>query len=104
MQLHDTPNPARETALHAIRDKHKGLDGRTQCARLLEALHELGSVTTFEASRHLDVYHPPARAKELRQDGHTITTLRRVVITEAGERHMVGVYLLVRQTAEEAAA
>lgn len=100
MQTHDTPQAARETALHAIRDAHKGLDGRTQCARLLEALRTLGSITTFEASRHLDVYHPPARAKELRQDGHSIMTHRRIVITEAGERHMVGVYLLVRQTAE----
>lgn len=101
MQTHDTLNAARETALHAIRDRHQGLDGRTQCARLLEALHELGSVTTFEASRHLDVYHPPARAKELRQEGHRITTLRRQVVTEAGAKHSVGVYLLVRQIAAE---
>lgn len=101
MHTHDTPNVDRETALHAIRDRHQGLDGRTQCSRLLAALHELGSVTTFEASRHLDVYHPPARAKELRQDGHRITTLRRTVVTEAGACHRVGVYLLVHQTGVE---
>lgn len=101
MQTHDTRDGARETALHAIRDRHQGLDGRTQCARLLEALHALGSVTTFEASRHLDVYHPPARAKELREDGHRITTVRRQVVTEAGAKHSVGLYLLIRQTAEE---
>ena len=104
MHTHDTPHASRETTLHAIRDRHQGLDGRTQCARLLAALHELGSITTFEASRHLDVYHPPARAKELRQDGHQITTLRRAVVTEAGTRHFVGVYLLVRQVAAEAQA
>jgi hypothetical protein len=101
MHTHDTPHEGRETTLHAIRDAHKGLDGQTQCARLLEALRTLGSVTTFEASRHLDVYHPPARAKELREEGHRITTLRRQVVTEAGAKHTVGVYLLVRQTVEE---
>lgn len=101
MHTHDTPHAGRESTLHAIRDAHNGLDGRTQCARLLEALHTLGSVATFEASRHLDVYHPPARAKELRQEGHRITTLRRQVVTEAGARHSVGVYLLVRAVAGE---
>lgn len=101
MHTQTTPDAARQTALHAIRDKHKGLDGPTQCARLLEALQSLGSITTFEASRYLDVYHPPARAKNLRDDGHQITTLRRQVFTEAGARHIVGVYLLVRQTAQE---
>ena len=97
MQSHDIPQAARETALHAIRDRHQGIDGPTQRARLLEALRTLGGITTFEASRHLDVYHPPARAKELRQDGHHISTLRRTVVTEAGACHRVGVYLLVRQ-------
>jgi hypothetical protein len=84
--------------LHAIRDRHLGLDAPTQRARLLEALRALGSITTYEASRHLDVYHPPARAKELRDDGHRITTLRRRVVTEAGATHSVGVYLLARQS------
>ena len=101
MHMPDNPDAGRQTALHAIRDRHQGLDGQTQCARLLAALHELGSVTTFEASRYLDVYHPPARAKELRQDGHRITTLRRTVVTEAGACHRVGVYLLVRQVGAE---
>jgi Helix-turn-helix domain len=97
MHTHDTPDAGRQATLHAIRDRNQGLDGQTQRARLLEALHELGSITTFEASRHLDVYHPPARAKELRDDGHQITTLRRRVVTEAGAAHSVGVYLLVRR-------
>ena len=99
MHTHDIPHEGRLTALHAIRDRHQGLDGRTQCARLLEALHTLGGVTTFEASRHLDVYHPPARAKELREEGHNITTLRRAVVTESGMTHSVGVYMLVRASA-----
>jgi hypothetical protein len=101
MHTHDSPSTARQTALHAIRDRFQGLDAPTQRVRLLEALHALGSITTFEASRHLDVYHPPARAKELRDEGHRITTLRQQVETEAGAKHMVGVYLLVRQAAEE---
>jgi Helix-turn-helix domain len=102
MHSHDTPEAGRQSALHAIRDRHQGLDAPTQRARLLEALHTLGSITTFEASRHLDVYHPPARAKELRDDGHDITTLRRRVVTEAGAVHSVGVYLLVRRLKGEA--
>jgi hypothetical protein len=48
MHTYDTPNTARQTALHAIRDRFQGLDASTQRARLLEALHELGSITTFE--------------------------------------------------------
>jgi len=99
MQTHDTPDAGRESALHAIRDRNKGLDGPTQRKRLLEALQALGSVTTYEASRCLDIYHPPARAKELRQEGYRITTLRRPVLTEAGARHSVGVYLLARHSA-----
>lgn len=92
--MHTTNN--RQTALHAIRERIKGESGSAQCQRLLVALQALGSVSTFEASRHLDIYHPPARAKELRRDGHSIITLRRQVETEAGVRHNVGVYVLSR--------
>lgn len=96
----NTPDAGREAALHAIREARAGLDAPTQRQRLLDALQSLGSVSTFEASRCLDIYHPPARAKELRQDGHRITTIRRPVQTEFGERHWVGVYILDRGRAE----
>ncbi len=101
MHTSDTPDAGRQAALQEIRERYKGLEASTQRARLLEALHTLGSITTFEASRCLDIYHPPARAKELRQDGHRIVTIRRPVMTEAGARHWVGVYLLTRQAASD---
>lgn len=86
--------PERITALHAIRDRHRGDTTAPQCARLLEALQTLGHCTTFEASRHLDVYHPPARKLNLLQQGHAILTTWRTVQTESGEKHRVGVYSL----------
>jgi len=88
--------PDRIAALHAIRDRHLGDSTAPQCARLLEALETLGHCTTFEASRFLDVYHPPARKLNLVQQGHEIQTTWRTVATESGERHRVGVYSLIR--------
>jgi len=49
-----------------------------------------------EAMRLLDVYHCPARVLQLRKDGHQIVTHRKTVITEAGAKHTVGVYVLQR--------
>jgi len=88
--------PERIAALHAIRDRHRGDSTSTQCARLLEALQTLGHCTTFEASRCLDLYHPPARKLNLVQRGHAIQTTWRTVQTESGEKHRVGVYSLER--------
>jgi hypothetical protein len=50
-------------------------------------------VTTFEAMRFLDVYHCPARILQLRKAGHRITTHWQTVITEAGAKHRVGLYV-----------
>ena len=93
--MHDelTPPPEKVAALEQIRDEHKGTAGRTQCQRLLNALMRF-PVTTFEAMRHLDVYHVPARVLQLRKDGHDIITLRQRVQTEAGATHTVGLYVL----------
>jgi hypothetical protein len=87
--------PDKEAALKALRDEFTGTDGNTQCRRLLEALSRF-PVTTFEAMRHLDVYHVPARVLQLRKAGHPILTLWQTVVTEAGERHRVGLYVLRR--------
>jgi hypothetical protein len=87
-------NVARVEALRGIRDQHKGLAAATQRDRLLHALQELGHVTTFEASRFLDVYDPRARKMELAKAGHEIVTTWRAVVTESGARHRVGVYAL----------
>ncbi|MCV2354628.1 helix-turn-helix domain-containing protein [Paucibacter sp. B2R-40] len=95
LSLQHTP-PERIAALHAIRDRHRGDSSGPQCARLLEALQTLGHCTTFEASRLLDLYHPPARKLNLVQQGHEIQTTWRTVQTESGEKHRVGVYSLAR--------
>ena len=86
-------------ALCAIRDEHQGLAASTQRARLLQALQTLGHVTTFEASRYLDLYDPRARKMELVKAGHEIVTTWRDVFTEAGAKHRVGVYALRRGSA-----
>ena len=86
-------SPEKKAALEAIRDEFKGTASQSQAARLLEALSRF-PVTTYEAMRHLDVYHCPARILQLRKRGHKIITHWQTVITEAGERHRVGLYLL----------
>ena len=87
--------PDKVAALKQIRDQFSGNAGRTQCQRLLAALCRF-PITTFEAMRHLDVYHCPARVLQLRKDGHQIITHRKTVVTEAGTKHTVGLYVLQR--------
>jgi hypothetical protein len=94
-QHHDTP-AERIAQLIAIRDAIPGTSAMPQRQRLLEAMRQLGHVTTFEASRFLDIYHPPARKRDLVKEGHRVITLMRNVFTEAGKRHRVGLYTLER--------
>lgn len=82
----------KKAALEAIRAEFKGTGANTQCARLLEALTRF-PVTTFEAMRFLDVYYCPARVLQLRKAGHRITTHWQTVVTEAGVKHRVGLYV-----------
>ena len=91
----DTPRD-RIAALHAIRDRHPGLVAAAQRNRLLDALQTLGSCTTFEASRHLDLYDPRARKMELVKAGHRVLMTWSVTETEAGVRHRIGQYTLVK--------
>lgn len=95
MENENKATPSKEAALKQIRDEFTGTSGRNQCERLLAALARF-PVTTFEAMRHLDVYHVPARVLQLRKDGHKIITLRQRVETEAGVPHNVGLYILQR--------
>jgi hypothetical protein len=89
-------SPDRATILRAILASHAGNVGTRQCARFLDALERLGSVTTAELSRFLDVYDPPARKRDLVQRGHNITMVWDHGTTEAGKSHRVGRYMLVR--------
>ena len=93
MDKNKAASPEKKAALKAIRDEFKGIDSRSQAARLLEALLRY-SITTFEAMRFLDVYYCPARIMELRKQGHNIITHWQTVITESGECHRVGLYVL----------
>ena len=93
--LHDT-TPERIAELHAIRDRLKGDASANQCDRLLAAMRELGSVTTFEAMRYLDVYDPRARKLALVREDHDIVTTWRTTETESGDKHRIGVYSLRR--------
>ncbi|MGT2476522.1 helix-turn-helix domain-containing protein [Paraburkholderia terrae] len=92
----------RKKILEDIRAESGGNGWRTQCARLLTALLRLGSVTTFEASRYLDIYHPPARKRDLIQQGYLITTRRRAERTECGNIHRVGEYRFASIQEDEA--
>lgn len=91
-----TKTPDRVSALHAIRDRYTGTGAASQRNRLLEAIQLLGHVTTFEASRGLDIYDPRARKMELAKAGYEITTTWRITVTESGDRHRIGVYTLNR--------
>jgi Helix-turn-helix domain len=93
MEKNKATPPEKKAALEAIRNEFKGNDSKSQCARLLAALARF-SVSTFEAMRFLDVYHCPARVLQLRKAGHRIKTLWQTVVTEAGEKHRVGLYVL----------
>jgi len=93
MEKNKATSPDKKAALEAIRDELKGTASNAQAARLLEAL-SCYSITAFEAMRYLDVYHCLARILQLRKRGHNIITHWQTVITEAGERHRVGLYLL----------
>jgi Helix-turn-helix domain len=86
-------SPERKAALEAIRLEFKGTDSNTQCARLLAALARF-AVTTYEGRRLLDIYDVPARILQLRKHGYRIVTHWQTVVTEAGEKHRVGLYAL----------
>lgn len=99
-----TTNVDRKAILESIRACNSGANSRTQCTRLLEAIRRLGSVTTFEASRYLDIYHPPARKRDLVRSGYPIQTGKRLVCTESGDVHRIGEYLLATTSGKNGTA
>lgn len=86
--------PQKRMDLLAIRDQVPGLNVDAQKTRFLAALQRY-SVSTFEASRYLDIYYPPARVSELRSEGFKIITERGWIETEAGVTHLAGIYVLL---------
>ncbi len=85
--------PHKEVAFKEINQHFTGDGAKQQCARLLRALH-MFSINTFEASRGLGVYHPPARILQLRKKGFCIETIWQVIEAENGDKHRVGCYVL----------
>ena len=96
MNKEKATSPEKKAALETIRSNFKGAASHSQAARLLEALSRY-PISTFEDMRYLDVYHCPARVLQLRKRGHQITTHWQTVVTEAGESHRVGLYVLESQ-------
>jgi hypothetical protein len=94
-----TTSPERKATFQTILLNHPGNTAKAQRNRMLEALKH-GLLTTFEAMRYLDVYHAPARIKELRLVGWDIATHWKTITTEAGEEHRVGCYLLVSEVVD----
>ena len=82
-------------ALTAIWKRHPGNSARRQRERLLQAIFQLGSVTTVEAVRFLDIIDPRARVSELRKSGYRIATVPVARATECGAIHVVGKYVLL---------
>lgn len=70
---------------------------RNQRLKLLDWLFEKGSITTKQAQTLLDVYHPPARIKELRQAGYLIVTIWEVWISEYNIKHRIARYVLLQK-------
>lgn len=91
MSLH-TPSTKRH-ALAAIRRMFPGTSCEAQCNRIREALSQF-SLTTFEAMRFLDCYDPRARMTQIRRSGVAVDTHWQTIVTECGDRHRVGLYVL----------
>ena len=88
-------SPEKIKALIAIRDAMPGNTAATQEQRILAALAKF-SLSTYEASRHLDAYDPRARVMGLRNKGHNILTSWVMAQTECGRLHRIGIYTLHR--------
>lgn len=96
MAKKDFETQRRRSSLESIFARHPGNGIACQRARLLMAMYELESVTTFEAMRYLDVFDPRPRIYELRAGGYEIVTASRLQQTESGFHHRVGAYLIRR--------
>lgn len=85
---------SRQLSLQAITAEIPGISAAAQRLRLATALELLGSITTFEAMRHLDIYDPRPRKLEPLAAGYNITLSWDQTVTESGETHRVGRYVL----------
>lgn len=83
----------KKAALELIRLAYPGISSKVQCERIRAALAKF-TITTYEITRYLDCYDATARVCQLRKQGAAIVTHWRTIITDAGERHRVGLYAM----------
>nr|WP_233445891.1 helix-turn-helix domain-containing protein [Pseudomonas carnis] len=70
---------------------------RAQASRLIAALR-CGPISTIDAAQCLDIVHPPAAVRWLRNRGYSIKTEWTYKTTEPGRRpHRVGLYVLASE-------
>lgn len=81
-----------------ILNDYPGHSASQQRRRMIAAFEQLGSFTTFEASRQLDVYDPRPRKLELIALGYNIIMVWDTAITEGGEERRIGRYVLKAST------
>lgn len=93
----------RKLLMQRLLKEYPGNSSRAQCRRMLAALQILGSATTLELARDLDVLDPPARKFYLVSEGHNISLAWDHDETESGVTHRVGRYFLARDVAMEVA-
>lgn len=94
VQLHTTL-PEVILALTAIRSSVPGCTARIQELRLEQALRRW-ALTSFEMSKHLDLYDPRARVQGLRLRGLVVNRVWVLIETDCGQVHRVGRYSLQR--------
>lgn len=88
------PSDERAAVLADLLRAMPGNGSEIQRHRLLTAMQQLGSVTSYEGARFLDCYDPRARVYELRLAGHRIKTVSQAMPTDSGVLRYVGVYVL----------
>jgi len=91
-------NPAASQAKQAhyamLLSTVSGNDIITQRERLIAAL-KVAPITSYEARKYLDIYHPSGRIQELRAQGLKIITRRVNQQTDAGVIHpRIGKFIL----------
>lgn len=87
------PSDERAAVLAGLLHVMPGNGSEIQRPRLLTAMQQMGSVTSYKGSRFLECYDPLARICERRLAGYRIETIMRAMPTESGVHH-VGVYVL----------
>ena len=84
---HFTANPAFELSNNS---------SAAQRARLLAHLQHVDGITTIHAKELLNIYDPPARKRELVEEGFDIEMTWVHATTAQGFTHRVGLYTLIQ--------